>query len=104
MLRRFTFNILLLCLFAMVQIGIGTHEISHLKELSQHSQPEKNTTSEHCGQCIAHAQMLGAAPSQAFVLSFVQSQLHFSTVYVANLESALSAAYRARAPPKTSIS
>lgn len=105
MLQRLFLNLLLFFIFALVQIGAVTHEISHLKELtlhaqqSNHSNPEKNATKDQCGQCIASAQAVSGLPALPFVVYLNQGEFQLSTPQVAYLASVLIAPYSARAPP-----
>lgn len=104
MFSRVYFNCILFIIFAFVQIGVLTHEISHFGELSQqthHSNPDKKSATDQCGQCIASAQAASGLPTQAFVLHVNQAQYQLTTPYVAYLASVLVASYSARAPPLT---
>lgn len=60
MLKRFYVYFLLSVLFAIAQTGIATHEISHIKELTQQSQPDKKQGNEPCTLCISLAHAAGA--------------------------------------------
>lgn len=41
MLQRFAIRFALIFLFAFTQIGVVTHEISHLNDFTKHSQQDK---------------------------------------------------------------
>jgi hypothetical protein len=102
MLQRLILNLLLFFIFALVQIGAVTHEISHLSEHSdqaQHSNSDKNSSKDHCGQCIASAQAVSGLPSQPLTVYSNQGEFQFSAHHVAYLASVLIAPYSARAPP-----
>lgn len=99
MLQRFFVHIGLVLLFACTQIGVATHEINHFKHNTQQSQPDKNTTTEQCGQCIAYAQSANATPTQSFVIPRSDAQFQLATTQVAKLTSRLTSHYCARAPP-----
>jgi len=43
MLQRFAIHLTLALLFAFTQIGVATHEISHITNGSQHSQPHEKS-------------------------------------------------------------
>lgn len=106
--------LLLIVLFALMQIGIVTHEISHIQKPAgqgqtiagqlvtsqqQNPQPDKSATHEHCAQCLAYAQVDGALPSIAIHVAMDASVFFISTAYVAYLLAVISRAYQARAPP-----
>jgi hypothetical protein len=112
MLHRLFLNLTLFLIFALVQIGVVTHEISHLSELTQqaqHSNLDKNSSKQHsttdqCGQCIASAQAVSGLPSLPFIVYSNQGEFQLSTTHVAFLASVLIAPYSARAPPQHLIS
>lgn len=102
MLSRVFIQLGLVLIFAITQVGVLTHEISHINELTQqsdHSNPDKDTAKEQCGQCIGSAQAASSFPTQAFVFHVNQAQYQLTTPYVAYLASVLVASYSARAPP-----
>ncbi len=103
MLRRFWIHLSLIVLFACVQMGVAAHEISHIQQQTQHSQPDKNTTTEQCGQCIAYAQGAHGIATSGFDIALNIIQFQLSIFYSAKLESILDTPYRARAPPATSL-
>lgn len=104
MLRRFWIHIWLVLAFALVQTGIATHEISHLNNPPQQTQPDKKTSADaQCELCIAFAQGAHGVASHHFSIPFSTAHFELATPYVAKLESALNAHYSARAPPTTSI-
>ena len=99
MLKRFYIYFVLALLFAMAQTGIVTHEISHLKELTQQSQPDKKQGSEPCTLCISLAHAAGALPlTAAWLLPPLAVQHATSAVYFI-ARSHHVAVYAARAPP-----
>ena len=102
MLCRVFIQLGLVLIFAFTQIGVLTHEISHIGELthqSDQSNPDKNTTYEQCGQCIGSAQAASGLPTQTFEFHLNQAQYQFTTNYLADSASVLFASYSARAPP-----
>lgn len=102
MLSRVFVQLGLVLIFALTQISVLTHEISHFNELthqSEHSNPEKNSANEQCGQCIGSVQAASGLPTQFFVFHVNQAQYQLTTPYVAYLASVLVASYSARAPP-----
>lgn len=100
MLKRFGLHIALIFLFAFAQIGVVTHEVSHLEDFTKHNQQDQNTHSEQCDQCISFAKIASGLQSKAFTFHFAPVQ--FSTVAFtqAGFSSPTHAAYAARAPPQ----
>ncbi len=107
MLQRLFLNLVLFFVFALVQIGAVTHEISHLSEHAQQTQdsnPDKKSSTDQCGQCITSAQSVSGLPSLPFAINLNQAEFQLSTTHVAFLASVLIAPYSARAPPLALIS
>ncbi len=105
MLKRLILNLMLLSLFAVTQIGIVTHEISHFSDYQKQSHSEKNVAADQCGQCIAYEQAANGAASTALPsIPTAEGVFHFATATVARLASRLTPSYSARAPPVFSIS
>lgn len=103
MLQRVFIHLSFILLFAFTQMGVVTHEISHLNQPAQQTQPDKNSATETCGQCIAYAQAASGVPSANFIIPSSEAQFHLATVYVAHLATALTPSYSARAPPASLI-
>ena len=103
MLQRIFIHLSFILLFAFTQMGVVTHEISHLTKPAQQTQPDKNSAAETCGQCIAYAQTASGVPAQTFVIPQSLAQFQLATAYVAQLESVLTSPYSARAPPSILI-
>lgn len=101
MLQRFFIHLSLIVLFALTQMGVATHEISHLNHTTQQTQPDKNTTSEQCGQCIGYAQVAGGMVSNSAAVPQSTAQFQLATAQLAQLASVLTNPYSARAPPIT---
>ncbi|MES2501181.1 MAG: hypothetical protein V4545_01150 [Pseudomonadota bacterium] len=107
MLHRFFIHFSLVILFAFTQMGVATHEISHLSDLSQHTQQDskskqdKQAPNHQCEQCISHADVENGLATSAFVLansssvSLPVTETYFSFFNLPNR------AYSARAPPQT---
>lgn len=104
MIRRHFIHLCLLALFAIVQMGVVTHEISHLNPKIDVNHSKKNTVNEQCGQCIAYAQTAHASAPPTFELHLLKDQFFFATKQAARLKSRLTAPYSARAPPVFSMS
>lgn len=101
MLKRFSVHLALIFLFAFTQLGVATHEISHFSEEAKHSQNDKNTPAEQCGQCISYAQVASGLQSTAFVLPSVEASFEITSSDYFHGQSTLLTAYTARAPPQT---
>ncbi len=99
MLQRLFIHLILVVLFALTQMGVVTHEISHLSHTTQKTQPDKNTAAEQCGQCIGYAQLAGGIASSSGVMPQSTAQFLLATAYDAQLASVLIFPYSARAPP-----
>lgn len=101
MFKRFAVHFVLISLFAFVQIGAATHEISHVADITKQSQQDKNTHGEQCPQCISFAKVAGGIASQAFVLPAVSASFISAVSNYSHYSSYLHTAYAARAPPQT---
>ena len=112
MFKRFSIHVALIFLFAFAQIGAVTHEISHVEDLTKHSQhsqnnldPSKqnqNTHNEQCAQCISFAKIAGGLVTQTFVFPTLQISFIVSAQLSAQPTFNLHTAYAARAPPQNS--
>lgn len=98
MLQRVFIHLSLILLFAITQIGVATHEISHLADGTQHQQDQHNTESQ-CEQCLSysHAAVADLAPTFTFQLAPSEHTFTAST-FASTFASPLSF-YSARAPP-----
>ena len=99
MLRKTLLSVVFVLLFALVQAGIVTHEISHFQDIVSHSQQDKNTTSEHCAQCLTMAHADGAVPVSSFQSLPAATQQHWSHDHSLDYFSSHRSVYAARAPP-----
>lgn len=102
MLKRFGLHVALIFLFAFAQIGVVTHEISHVEDLATHSQQNQNTHGEQCEQCISFAKIAGGLPAQIFVLPISQTASIAAIQLSSQTLSQPYTAYAARAPPTLS--
>lgn len=100
MLQRIVIQFLLIFLFAFTQIGVVTHEISHFSDAAKHSQQDKNTSAEQCGQCISYAQVAIGLQPHAFELHDFITSFELNSSKRFNLQPSLLTAYAARAPPQ----
>lgn len=109
MLQRYMIHFVLILLFAFAQMGVATHEISHLADANQHSQQDpksqsKHTSAEQCEQCINFAKVANGLQLSAFVIPTINSDAITAVSHFSNFTSHFSSAYSARAPPQiTSI-
>ncbi len=101
MLKRYAVHFALIVLFAFTQIGLSTHEISHVNELSQHSQQQhKKAATEPCAQCLSYAQVSGAIVPDGLSLAHFEASFSLQTAKLFNTPGKPLSAYAARAPPK----
>lgn len=104
MLQRFTVHLALILLFAFTQIGVATHEISHVVDKVKHTQQHKNTVAEQCGQCISYSKVANGLQLSGFDIPEIAQALSTTFDHYAEFQSYLSTVYAARAPPQiTSI-
>jgi len=109
MLQRFIIHITLALLFAFTQIGVATHEISHITNGTQHSQPheksqQKNTVAEQCAQCISYAKIAsGVLVSPTFAPISQPGLIATPSVHIF-FQHYASSPYSARAPPQIASS
>lgn len=99
MLKRFYVYFLLSVLFAIAQTGIATHEISHINELTQQSQPDKKQGNEPCALCISLAHAAGALTQTPQWHLPPLSQVTLPAAAVIAVNTYHVAVYSARAPP-----
>jgi len=109
MLQRYVINFALVFLFAFTQMGVATHEISHLTDASQHSnqnsktQP-KHSAAEQCSQCISYAKVASGLQLSAFAIPVIATDSTAVASQFVSFESTSTSVYAARAPPQiTSI-
>lgn len=103
MLQRFILQFAVILTFALAQMGVVTHEVSHLGEYT-HSQQDKNAPAEQCEQCLSYAQVGAGLASSTFAFTA------FDTVNIAPVIERFTSrtysqhAYAARAPPQLATS
>jgi type II secretory pathway component PulL len=105
MLQRYAIHFALIFLFAFTQMGVATHEISHITDASQHSQQDpksqsKHTTTEQCEQCISYAKVANGLQLSAFVIPVISADSTAAVNHFSSFQSRSSNAYSARAPPQ----
>ena len=100
MLQRFILHFVLVFLFAFTQLGLATHEISHLNDFNQHSQQDKKAPAETCSKCLSYSQVASGLQSPAFTLPNIEASFTATSSYYFNTQPSLQTAYAARAPPQ----
>ena len=101
MMHRLIIHVVLIFLFALTQMGVATHEISHVNDATKHQHQHKNTVTEQCEQCISFAKVANGLQIPTFAIPEITTQhLVFSNVHV-GIHFHISSAYLARAPPQT---
>jgi len=104
MLQRFVIQLAFIFLFAFTQIGVVTHEISHVVGAEKHGQQDKNTSAEQCEQCLSYVKVASGLPWSPFVIPEIVAETSAETTYQSDVQAFTLAAYAARAPPQiTSI-
>lgn len=104
MLQRAFIHLSLILLFAFTQMGVVTHEVSHLTENKQQHQQDQSSHESQCEQCLSHSQVADAdlAPNFTFQIAATSHTLLISKS--ANVASTATLSYSARAPPHASKS
>lgn len=105
MLQRYMVRFALIFLFAFTQMGVATHEISHLTDASQHSQQDpksqsKQAAAEQCAQCLSYAKVASGLALSAFEIPVTSANLTTVTDHFFSFQSAFTSVYAARAPPQ----
>jgi len=107
MLQRYVIHFALVFLFAFTQMGVATHEISHLTDASQHtrqdskSQPKHNAA-EQCSQCISYAKIASGLQLSAFSIPAIGAGSTAIASQLLSFQSTFTSVYSARAPPQIS--
>ena len=99
MLQRLFVHLSLVILFALTQMGVATHEISHLNDLNQHSEQDKSAPKHQCEQCIGHADIANGLASKTFHFAVVHNESIVIDGETSHFVSTHYQAYSARAPP-----
>lgn len=103
MLKRFYVYVLLVMLFAVTQIGMAAHEISHLNDLASQSQSDhKHTGNEPCTLCLGISLMAGVVPSTALVCPVMTGEQAWYILISSSFVQPFDRIYAARAPPSYS--
>ena len=99
MLQRFIVHLSLVLLFALTQMCVATHEISHLKDLTHHSQQDKKAPNHQCEQCIIHADIADGLASKTFDFAIVHGVSIAFVGFTCHFGNTNHQPYSARAPP-----
>lgn len=105
MLQKIIIHFSLILLFALTQMGVATHEISHLTNGKQHTQPiekynKNNKITEQCSQCISYAKIASGVLSLTTTILINQPGLITTTSAEISAQYQTSHPYFARAPPQ----
>lgn len=105
MLQRYVIHLALVFLFAFTQMGVATHEISHLTDPGKHSHQDpksqsKQVAAEQCSQCISYAKVASGIKLSTFEIPVISADPIAVTGQLLSFESAFTSAYAARAPPQ----
>jgi hypothetical protein len=105
MLQRLAVHIALVFLFAFTQMGVATHEISHLTNSAKHSQQDQKTQSKHtvaeqCEQCISYAKVASGLQLPTFVMPAITAVSTQAPHDYFSVQSYPTTAYTARGPPQ----
>lgn len=105
MLQRLAIHITLVFLFAFTQMGVATHEISHLTNNAKHGQQDQNSQSKHtpaeqCEQCISYAKVASGLQLTAFVMPAIVAGSAITANDYFSVQSYPTTAYAARGPPQ----
>jgi hypothetical protein len=103
MLQRIFLHLSLVFLFALTQLGVATHAISHLSEsIQQQHQQDQNSHESQCGQCISYSHAADTHSAQAFSFDVTPVKHIVAAKKPVNTSSVSSSFYSARAPPSNS--
>ncbi len=102
MLQRFVIHFALIFLFAFTQMGVVTHEISHLTDASQQApkSQSKHSNTEQCEQCINYAKVASGLALSTFEIPVINADLTTVAQQFSSFQSAFISAFAARAPPQ----
>ncbi len=100
MLQKFFVHLSLTVLFAFTQMGVATHEISHITDLTQQNQQDQNTPNHPCEQCISHAGLANGLATSVFVFAVAQAVSIATVSLTVHFLSVANSPYSARGPPQ----
>lgn len=102
MLQRTFIHLSLILLFAFTQMGVATHEISHLTETQKQHQEDKSHQQSQCEQCLVISHAANAPLAYSFVFVSIPIRQFYFAELTAVSASRTATPYSARAPPSTS--
>lgn len=102
MLQRVIIHLSLILLFAFTQMGVVTHEISHLSDSKQHQQDQNNHKNQ-CEQCLGYSHTAVADLTPTFTFEVTPTEPIFATREFTSSFSVTSSFYSARAPPISQV-
>jgi hypothetical protein len=99
MLQRIFIHISLILLFAFTQMGVTTHEISHLADSKQQQQQDQHGHEKQCSQCLSYSHAASAPLAYNFTFIVIPTKPPFIASNPASTALDSSYFYSARAPP-----
>ena len=99
MLQRFILHLSLVMLFALTQMGVAMHEISHLNDVNQHSEQDKSAPNHQCEQCIGHADLSNGLAFNTYDFAIIRSDSIAIISETSHFAHTQLHSYSARAPP-----
>ena len=101
MLQRVFIHLSLILLFTFTQMGVATHEISHLADSQEQDQQDQNSTESQCEPCLSYSHAAVADLAPLFTFSVTPVEHVFTASAFTSTSSASPSFYSARAPPTT---
>jgi hypothetical protein len=102
MLQRAFIHICLILLFAVTQMGVATHEISHLTDKQQQRQEDNKHPQNQCEQCLTISHAANAPLAHSVVFVTTSTKQFYTFELTAGFPSRTATPYSARAPPSLS--
>ena len=102
MLQRALIHISLVLLFALTQMGVATHEISHYTDSQKQHQQDKKHQNSQCEQCLVLSHAANAPLAYSFNFVSSSTSQNFFDDLIVNTRSRTTTSYSARAPPSHS--
>ena len=99
MLQRAFIHISLILLFALTQMGVATHEISHYTDSQKQHQQDKKHQNSQCEQCLVLSHAANAPLAYSFVFDSAATEHIFFAGNPFSLTLSPTTLYSARAPP-----
>jgi hypothetical protein len=99
MLQRFIIHFSLILLFAFTQMGVATHEISHLNEDTQQNQQDQGNHESQCEQCLVYSHAATADVGYSLAFDVPPADQFFVAEALISSVSTSPSSYSARAPP-----